>query len=125
MLANKTIGIGVALILLGLIGYFATGARSLTALIPAFFGAALAALGRLSREGKRRKLVMHIAVIVGLLGFAGSVPGVWKLIRMLGGAEIARPAAAVSQSIMAALTGVFVALCVKSFIDARRNPPAE
>jgi len=124
MLANKTIGIGVALILLGLIGYFATGAVSVTALIPAFFGIVLALLGWLARDDKRRKLVMHIAVVVGLLGFAGSVSGIPKLIRMLGGAEIARPAAAVSQSVMAALTGLFVVLCVKSFIDARRNPPA-
>lgn len=124
MLANKTIGIGVALILLGLIGYFATGAVSVTALIPAFFGIVLALLGWLARDDKRRKLVMHIAVVVGLLGFAGSVSGIPKLIRMLGGAEIARPAAAVSQSVMAALTGVFIVLCVKSFIDARRNPPA-
>jgi hypothetical protein len=124
MLANKTIGIGVALILLGLIGYFATGAVSVTALIPAFFGIVLALLGWLARDDKRRKLVMHIAVVVGLLGFAGSVSGIPKLIRMLGGAEIARPAAAVSQSVMAVLTGIFVVLCVKSFIDARRNPPA-
>jgi hypothetical protein len=124
MLANKTIGIGVALILLGLIGYFATGAVSVTALIPAFFGIVLALLGWLARDDKRRKLVMHIAVVVGLLGFAGSVSGIPKLIRMLGGAEIARPAAAISQSVMAALTGVFIVLCVKSFIDARRNPPA-
>lgn len=124
MLANKTIVIGVALILLGLIGYFATGAVSVTALIPAFFGVVLAALGWLSRDDRRRKLLMHIAVVVGLLGFAGSVSGIPKLIRMLGGAEIERPAAAVSQSIMAVLAGVFVALCVKSFIDARRNPPA-
>jgi hypothetical protein len=124
MLVNKTIGIGVALILLGLIGYSATGAASVTALIPAFFGVVLGALGWLSRDDKRRKLVMHIAVVVGLLGFAGSVSGIPKLMRMVGGAEIARPAAAISQSIMAVLTGVFVALCVKSFIDARRNPPA-
>ena len=84
----------------------------------------LAVLGWLSRDDKRRKLVMHIAVVVGLLGFAGSVSGVPKLFRMLDGEDIARPAAAISQSIMAVLTGFFVALCVKSFIDARRNPPA-
>ena len=39
---------------------------------------------------------------------------------LLGGQEVARPAAVISQSIMGALTAVFVALCVKSFIDARK-----
>jgi hypothetical protein len=43
-----------------------------------------------------------------------------KLPSLLAGQEVARPAAVISQSIMGALTAVFVALCVKSFIDARK-----
>ena len=39
---------------------------------------------------------------------------------MLSGGEVQRPAAAVSQSIMAMLMGIFVGLCVRSFIEARR-----
>src|SRR5574341_1078389 len=111
MLANKTLGIGIALMLLGLIGYFATGTKSVTALIPAIFGAVLALLGYLSRDDRRRKLVMHIAVVVGLLGFVGSVSGIGRLVRMLAGEQITRPSAAVAQSIMALLTGLFVVLC--------------
>lgn len=122
MLANKTIGIGSALIVLGVAGYVATGAASATALIPSFFGVPLVLLGLMARNEHRRKLAMHIAVVVGLLAFLGSVPGLLNLVRMIGGAEVARPAAAVMQSIMALLTGVFVALCVKSFIDVRRQP---
>ena len=95
--------------------------HSPTALIPAGFGVVLAALGFLARDAGGRKLVMHIAVTVGLLGFLGSVTGIVKVARMLAGQPVERPVAAIAQAIMAALTGVFVGLCVKSFIDARRS----
>jgi hypothetical protein len=124
MLASRTIGIGIALIILGLVGFFATHMVSVTALIPAFFGVVLALLGALARDPRKRKLVMHIAVAVGLAGFLGSVSGLGRVARLVAGGQIQRPAAAIAQSIMAVLLGVFVAWCVKSFIDARRQPPA-
>ena len=120
-MANITIGIAFALIVLGLAGYFGSGAASPTALIPAVFGALLLALGALARNPNRRKLAMHVAVVVGLLGFAGSVPGLLKLPDLLGGDAVERPAAVIAQSIMAVLMGIFVALCIKSFVDARRT----
>src|SRR3712207_1095532 len=120
-MANITIGIAFALIVLGLAGYFGSGAASPTALIPAVFGALLLALGALARNPNRRKLAMHVAVVVGLLGFAGSVPGLLKLPGLLGGDAVERPAAVIAQSIMAVLMGIFVALCIKSFVDARRT----
>ncbi len=120
-MANTTIWIGVLLVLLGIGGYFGVASHSPTALIPAGFGVVLAALGFVARDAGRRKLVMHIAVTVGLLGFLGSVTGIVKVARMLAGQPVERPVAAIAQAIMAALTGVFVGLCVKSFIDARRS----
>jgi hypothetical protein len=123
-MANTTIGIAVALILLGLAGYFGTGAASPTALIPALFGLILLALGALARNPSRRKLAMHVAVVVGLLGLAGSLRGLLKLPALLSGDPLERPAAVIAQSIMAVLMGIFVALCIKSFIDARRNRSA-
>lgn len=123
MLANKTIGIGVVLIFLGVAGYLISGRVSITALIPAFFGAPLVLLGWLARDDRKRKLVMHIAVVVGLLGFLGSVGGLFEFFGMLAGQETARPGAVVARAIMAVITGYFVAVCVKSFIDARRQRP--
>ncbi len=113
-MAGKTVGFGIALIILGLAGYFGTGTSSITALIPAFFGVPLLILGLLAKDDKRRKMVMHIAVVVGLLGFLGAI---YSLVTRGG---FSRPAAIVAQVIMLALTGVFVGSCVKSFIDARR-----
>jgi len=120
-LATTTIGFGVVLILLGLGGYFGTGRVSLTALIPAAFGLLLAVFGAMARDDKKRKMAMHIAVTVGLLGFLGTVPGLLKIGALLSGGEVARPGAVVSQSIMAVLMAVYVAMCVKSFIDARKK----
>ena len=119
-MANTSIVFGVILIVLGLGGYFGTGTTSLTALIPAAFGLLLVISGAIARNPEKRKLGMHIAVAVGLLGFVGSVGGLMKLPTLLTGGEVARPAAVVSQSIMAVLTLIFTVLCVRSFIAARR-----
>ena len=115
------IGVGAALLALGLAGYFGTGMTSPTALIPAAFGILLVALGIMARNPAKRKLAMHIAVIVGLIGFAGSVRGLAGGVMMLSGQEVARPAAVISQSIMAVLTLLFTLLCIRSFINARRG----
>ena len=119
-MANTTIAIGIALIILGLGSYFGTGQTSATALIPAAFGILLLGLGALARNPARRKLAMHIAVVVGLLGFAGSVSGLTKIGAVLAGEPVDRPAAVIARSIMAILTAIFVGLCIKSFVDARR-----
>jgi hypothetical protein len=124
VVANTTILIGAVLIALGLVGWFGSGGASVTALIPAFFGVVLLLLGVVARKEQYRKHAMHAAVIVGLLGFLGSARGLVQLPALIAGAEVARPAAVIAQSIMAVLTGIFVALCVKSFIDARRNRAA-
>ena len=120
-MANTTIGFGIILIVLGVGGYFGSDRVSMTALIPAAFGLLLVLFGALARDDKRRKMAMHIAVTVGLLGFLGTVSGLFQLPTLLSGGVVARPGAVVSKSIMAVLMAVYVAMCVKSFIDARRR----
>jgi hypothetical protein len=115
-----TIAFGLVLIGLGVIGYFATGRQSPTALIPAFAGALFLVLGLVAQKPGARKHAMHAAAALAVLGFLGTVSGLIKFFRMLGGEEIDRPAAARSQAIMAVLCVVFVILCVRSFIAARR-----
>jgi len=124
-LAKTTILFGVMLILLGFFAYVLSGAASVTALIPAFFGAPIAALGLFAMKPAARKHAMHAAAALGLLGFLGSVPGVIKLIQWATGTAPARPAAVITQAIMAVICAAFVALCVRSFIDARRRRLAE
>lgn len=119
-MASTSIALGVALIIVGLAGYFLTGAASITALIPAFFGTLIAMLGLMARSEKRRALAMHMAVFVALLGFLGSARGLLQLGGVFDGTA-ARPAAVVSQSVMALLTLGYIVLAVQSFRAARRS----
>jgi sulfite exporter TauE/SafE len=113
---------GLLFIFLGL-GYFVgTGSEHLTALIPTFLGFVVLILGLLARKDRLRKHAMHAAAALGLLGFlGGAYRGFPGLVAMLSGTEIERPAAAIESSLMAVGCLVFVLLCVKSFIDARRR----
>jgi hypothetical protein len=119
-MARITMVFGVALIALGVIGYIGPAAVSITALIPAIFGAVLVVLGWFAVNERYRKHAMHVATVIALVGFLGAVPGVIGLWDLISGAEVQRPAAVVSQSVMAILMAVFVGLCVRSFIEARR-----
>lgn len=119
-MAKITIGLGLVLIALGLGSYFGTGRASVTAMIPAFFGLPLLLLGLVALNERRRRTAVHIAVVLGLLGFAGSVTGLTKLPALLTGGELERPAAVAVQAAMAIACLVFVLLCVWSFIKARR-----
>jgi hypothetical protein len=123
-LPRITIAFGGLLIVLGLVAYFGmqeAGSRSVTALIPAFIGLPLLALGLVaeSKPGSR-KHTMHAAAAMGLLGFLGSAPGLIKAVQWMGGTVPGRPAAVRVQAIMAVVCLVFLVLCVRSFIAARR-----
>ena len=115
-----TIGFGVLLTIIGVGGYVMSGMVSWTALIPAFLGVPLAVLGGLATKESLLKHAMHGAAMVGLLGLLGTVSGLIKFFRMLGGAEVARPEAVQVQALVAVLCAVFIGLCVNSFIQARK-----
>lgn len=118
-----TILYGAFLILLGVGGYVLTGAESVTAMIPAFFGVPVALLGWMASNPARRKLAMHIAVVLGLLGLLGTARGLSGLPAVFAG-EAERPAAVISQSAMFVASLLFVILCVRSFIQARKAQAA-
>jgi hypothetical protein len=120
-MAGVTIAMGLLLTLLGIGAYFATGQQSVTALIPSFIGIPLALLGLLARDPGKRKTAMHIAVVLALLGFLGSARGFPAAIALASGEEVARPAAAVVQAVMAVLCAIYLVLAVKSFMNARKS----
>jgi flagellar motor component MotA len=74
-------------------------------------------LGFLARKESLRKHVMHGAVLVGLIGVIG---GGWRVVKALGSLDTASPIALGMNIAMAVICAVFVVLCVKSFINARR-----
>jgi hypothetical protein len=121
-----TILFGLLLIVLGVAGYVGTGWHAPTALIPLYVGVVFACLGVFARRAtpKRRKVVMHIAVTLGLLSFLGTAIGIWKFIQMERGYPMARPIAVEDQAVMSMMALIYVLLCVRSFIKARRQPVA-
>lgn len=119
-MAKLSIAYGIIFILMGLYGYFGISSESITALIPTFFGIPMLIFGWLGLNEKYLKHTMHGAAVLTLLGFAGTVGGLIKFFKMLGGAEMERPAAITVQALMAILCLIFLVLAVKSFIDARR-----
>src|SRR5262245_40900141 len=108
-MSNWTIGYGALLTALGVGGYLATGQQSKTALIPAGFGVVAVGLGVLAQSDRFRTPALIAGAVVGVAGFAGSARGLTKLPAVLGGEPVERPAAVVSQSIMACLSAVYVA----------------
>lgn len=107
---------GLLLIVLGIASYTLTGRSSVTALIPAFFGAVLVICALLARKETARRHAMHAAVAVALIGaiaaLARGVPAA------LAG-DATRPAV-MSQLVMGVLLVIYVALGVQSFIAARK-----
>jgi len=120
-MSTTTVAFGVLLLVLGIGGYFGTGMVSLTALIPAVFGVLLLVLGVIARDPAKRKHAMHFAALLGVLGFLGSASGLAKLSALVAGQPVERQNAVIAQSAMAVLMLIFVVLCVRSFISARRN----
>lgn len=118
---RTTVALGILLILLGLAAYFGTGRSSPTALIPAFFGLPLLVLGFLGHKDHLRKHSMHVAAALALIGFLGTVSGLYEAFVLLGGGAVERPAATVVQALMALLCAIFIALSIRSFVLARRS----
>lgn len=116
---TTAIWFGRILILLGIIGYgygLMNPPASVTALIPAVFGLVLMVLGHFSqmREDLRKHL-MHVAVLVGLIGFV--VP-LGRILSKVNDFNLSFPF--VLQAAMSVICLMFVILCVRSFITARR-----
>lgn len=115
-----TIVYGLLLIGLGVGSYVVTDMVSVTALIPAFFGLPVLVCGILARDEAKLRHAMHGAATLGLFGFFGTGMSLLKIPDILSGVALERPEAVKAQIIMALLSLVFVALCIKSFVDVRR-----
>ncbi|MEN6497952.1 MAG: hypothetical protein ABFD16_26940 [Thermoguttaceae bacterium] len=118
-MARITITIGVILMLLGMGTYLGGGQKSVTALIPAFFGLPLTLLGLAALKDTWRKHAMHAAAGLALLGFVGALAR--PVHKTLAGEPPALSLALASQLLMAILCATLVILAVKSFVDARRR----
>jgi hypothetical protein len=99
-LAKVTLVFAVLLVALGLIGYVGTGSQHMTALIPTWFGIALALFGLLAMSPSE-----------ALQGYLHARSGGLEPDHIAISAQVA----------MAGLLLIYVILCVRSFIAARRS----
>jgi len=118
-----TILYGILLLALGVGGYLVSAMESYTALIPAVFGVIFLILGLVAAKKESwRKHLMHVAVVLAVLAVFGTFKALGQVPILLSGGELSRPPLAViSQSVTAVLSVLFIGLCVRSFIQARKN----
>jgi hypothetical protein len=123
-MANMTVLLGAGLAALGIVSYIGSGADSVTALIPTFFGVMFVALGKAAQREARR--VMHAALGLAVVGLRllGTIPGLFDLGDLLAGRDLDRPWAVGAQSAMAIALAVYLAFGVRSFVAARRTSTA-
>ncbi len=113
-IAKSTLVFAALLIILGLGAFIFSGSQ--TALLPAYPGVLLAALGGLALAFERaRKHLMHVAAVVALLG--ALAPAATLGIRA---AQMSPLALTVNMG-MLVLCGALLVLMVRSFIAARRS----
>ncbi len=122
-MAKITVLFGVLLIILGAASFILTGHKFPTSLIPVAFGILLVTFGGMAEtpETRRRMLFMHIAVTVGLLGFLATAPSLVSAFQLFKGKLFPYPAAIEEKAAMSVLLLIYVVLCVRSFIAARRS----
>ncbi len=120
-MAVPTLIAAILLIVVGVTGYVNQNPETMspTALIPAFIGGALAICGLLAFKDGLRKHAMHAAAAIALVG------GIAALSRILGrvasgkSLDFSEPAV-VSTSLTTLICFVLLAMCVNSFIQARK-----
>ena len=122
-MTKLTIGLGVLLCAVALAGFVATGSSHPTALIPAAVGILFFLSGILANsvQAKKRMLWMHVAVTLALLCFLSTIKADIALFRLAHGADFEHPVAIEEKAAMSLLCLLFVLLCIRSFITARRT----
>lgn len=122
-MAKVTLVFAILLIALGLFGFIGTGSQHYTALIPTWIGLILGIFGvlSLSPNPSRRKLFMHINVTVATLGAIGAaVEIIRSTLHAHAAGTVADPIATNAKMALAFLLLIYVVLCVRSFVAARK-----
>lgn len=100
------------------------GFKSGTVFIPAGFGVLIGLMGVLGLKESLRKHAMHFAALLGTLGGLGCLGMGGRLLSQLGTDKAPTPDRFGSVFGTAILCLIFVGLCVRSFIQARKNRTA-
>ena len=116
---SLSIGYGLFLIIWGIIISFISGSDSFTSYIPSFLGIPILIFSYMSiRIPTKKKMFMHIVVLVGLIVLIGGL----DVIRSIMSANLFDNTWADASKLMMLFTGLFFTYqCIRSFIHARKN----
>eukprot|EP00281_Chroomonas_sp_CCMP1168_P032109 CAMPEP_0206248538 /NCGR_PEP_ID=MMETSP0047_2-20121206/20425_1 /ASSEMBLY_ACC=CAM_ASM_000192 /TAXON_ID=195065 /ORGANISM="Chroomonas mesostigmatica_cf, Strain CCMP1168" /LENGTH=149 /DNA_ID=CAMNT_0053674193 /DNA_START=111 /DNA_END=560 /DNA_ORIENTATION=- len=129
LLATVMVATSSALILLSLAAYnkpelFGGKNKHVHALIPSALGVLIGLSSLGVRSEKARKAAAHIAVLAGVSGVFGAVPGLLKLPKLLSGGEVDKPDAARIQAVMFVLCLPFTAFSIAWFVANKKAQKA-
>ena len=122
MMSKSFLVVGLLLSLLGVGAYVASGAASITALIPAFVGVPIAGCAWSAGRSARPWRWNIVAAVLTLVGLTGSLRGFLQLPNLVVGADVARPMAVVVLSTMALLCVVFLMLFLVGLVSRGLRP---
>lgn len=113
------IGLGVLLAIVGIGAYVLSDFASVTALIPAVFGAVLVLLGVVGRRTERQRLAAYGLGVFAVVAILGSTRGIPDVIALLTGGAVESPIAAIAQGVMI-LVGLILLLSVVQYVRSQR-----
>ncbi len=113
--------LGGVLIVVGVIAYAVTGAESITALLPAFLGLPILVLGLLAGAPSRQRPMIIVAVVLAVLGAAGTAMNVADLPALVAGDDVERPAAVVTSTITAVMCLVYAIAGIRWLVVAGKG----
>ena len=120
-MAKITCVIGGLLVLLGLGAYLGTGTKSITAMIPTFFGIPVLLAGLIALKETWRIYAVRAALFFTFLGFVGGLRGLSGLFKMLSGATVNKPNAVYVQLTLSLLCLLHLIFAIRSFLQAKRD----
>ncbi len=122
MMQRLTVLVGIILVAIGAAGYFGAASAKGSPLAIAGVGSVLIVCGWAAANERARMHAMHGAVLAGLIGMIVGMVGVLKSDPAMGLETVAASAGANRwpASVTALVCGVYVVLCVRSFVMARR-----
>jgi hypothetical protein len=114
-MGRLTVVFGAALVLVGIVGYAASGAASVTALIPAFVGGPMVVAGLLMARPSTRSFGFYSAIVLAGIMALGSLRGVAGLL----GGDFSGPAL-IQLALFLASAG-FVVFAARKALAGRRG----
>lgn len=115
--------VGIILIVVGVVAWLAAGADSPTALIPAALGLLLLVLGVVARRESARRHAIHAAMLVAIIGIAGTAMNLGDLPQLFSG-DAERPLAIIASAVTALALLIYLVMGIRSFIAARQSSAA-